>query len=60
MRKQLAKGWNIEAAACVGTEIAERLKAAGVTAAVLDRGGWLYHGRVAALTGAARKAGLKI
>jgi len=43
----------------VGTAIGERLKAAGVSSAVLDRGGWVYHGRIEALAAAARKAGLK-
>ena len=59
-RKEADKGWNKAAAGVVGKAIAERLKAAGVEAAVLDRGGWRYHGRVAALTSAAREAGLNI
>jgi large subunit ribosomal protein L18 len=44
----------------VGRAIAERAKAAGVTSAVFDRGGRLYHGRVQALAEAAREAGLQI
>jgi large subunit ribosomal protein L18 len=48
-----------EAAAAVGRAIAERAKAAGVTAAVFDRGGFLYHGRVKRLADAAREAGLE-
>jgi large subunit ribosomal protein L18 len=48
-----------EAAAAVGRAIAERAKAAGVTSAVFDRGGFLYHGRVKALADAAREAGLE-
>ena len=48
-----------EAAAAVGRAIAEKAKAAGVTAAVFDRGGFLYHGRVKALADAAREAGLE-
>jgi large subunit ribosomal protein L18 len=48
-----------EAAAAVGRAIAERARAAGVTAAVFDRGGFLYHGRVKALADAAREAGLE-
>jgi large subunit ribosomal protein L18 len=44
----------------VGTLLAERAAAAGVTAAVLDRGGWAYHGRVAALADAAREGGLAL
>jgi large subunit ribosomal protein L18 len=42
----------------VGTLVAERAKAAGVTAVVFDRGGYLYHGRVKTLAEAARAAGL--
>jgi large subunit ribosomal protein L18 len=47
------------AATVVGGAIAERLKSAGIEAAVFDRGGFLYHGRVKALAEAAREAGLK-
>ena len=45
-------------AALVGTAVAERAKAAGVTAVVFDRGGYQFHGRVKALADAAREAGL--
>ncbi len=48
-----------EAAQKVGELIAERAKAAGVEAVVFDRGGFLFHGRVAAIAEGARKAGLK-
>jgi large subunit ribosomal protein L18 len=51
-------GGNIEAAKLVGQTIAERALAAGVDRVVFDRGGYLYHGRVRALTDAARAAGL--
>ena len=51
---------NVEAAAKVGALIAERAKAAGVTEAYFDRGGFLFHGKVKALADAAREAGLKI
>jgi large subunit ribosomal protein L18 len=44
----------------VGKLLAERATAAGVTAAVFDRGGWAYHGRIAALADAAREAGLAL
>jgi len=47
------------AAARVGTLVAERDKAAGVTEVVFDRGGFLYHGRIAAAAEAARAAGLE-
>jgi large subunit ribosomal protein L18 len=50
---------DVDAAASVGRAIAERAKAAGVTSAVFDRGGFLYHGRVKALADAAREAGLE-
>src|SRR5215210_386742 len=53
-----ATGGNIEAAKRVGRTIAERAQAAGVSQVVFDRGGYLYHGRVKALTDAARAAGL--
>ena len=53
-----ATGGNIEAAQRVGRTIAERALAAGITSVVFDRGGYLYHGRVKALTDAARAAGL--
>ncbi len=50
---------NKDAAAKVGTLIADRAKAAGVTTVVFDRGGNLYHGRVAAVADAAREGGLE-
>ena len=52
------KGGNIEAAQRIGRTIAERALAAGINQVVFDRGGYLYHGRVKALTDAAREAGL--
>ena len=54
-----ASGGNAEAAKSVGRLLAERAKAAGVKAVVFDRGGYRYHGRVAALADAAREAGLE-
>ena len=51
---------NREAAAKVGRLVAERAKAAGITRVVFDRGGFLYHGRVAAVADAAREAGLEL
>lgn len=54
----VSKGGNVDAAKKVGQAIAERALAAGVNSVVFDRGGYLYHGRVRALTDAARAAGL--
>ena len=51
-------GGNIEAARRIGTAIAERAIAAGITNVVFDRGGYVYHGRVKALIDASREAGL--
>ena len=50
---------NKAAAITVGRLVAERAKTAGVTRVVFDRGGFLYHGRVAAVAEAAREAGLE-
>lgn len=50
---------NRSAADKVGRLVAERARAAGVSTVVFDRGGFLYHGRVAAVADAARKAGLE-
>ena len=52
-------GGNKDAAEAVGAAIAERAKSAGVTRVAFDRGHFKYHGRVAALADAARKAGLE-
>ena len=50
---------NAEAAKKVGAVLAERAKAKGIEQVVFDRGGYIYHGRVAALAEGAREAGLK-
>jgi len=52
-------GSKSEAAAAVGRLIAERAKAAGVEHVVFDRGGFRFHGRIAAIAEAARNSGLK-
>ena len=52
-------GADVETAGKVGELLADRGKAAGITAAVFDRGGFKYHGRIAALADAARKGGLE-
>jgi large subunit ribosomal protein L18 len=50
--KRVVQAWQ------VGQVIAQRAKALGITAVVFDRGGYIYHGRVAALAEGARKGGL--
>lgn len=54
-----ARGSNVDGAGAIGKAIAERLQAKGITEAVFDRSGFLYHGRVRAVADAAREAGLK-
>ena len=53
------KGGNIAAAKAVGTAIAKKALEKGISEVVFDRGGYIYHGRVAALAQAARDGGLK-
>ena len=50
---------NVEAAARIGSAIAERAKKAGVEECYFDRGGFLFHGKIKALAEAAREGGLK-
>lgn len=50
---------DIEAAKLVGTTVANRAKEKGIEEVVFDRGGYIYHGKVAALADAAREAGLQ-
>lgn len=52
-------GGNIEAAAEVGKLIAKKALERNIETVVFDRGGYLYHGRVAALADGAREGGLK-
>ena len=60
VEKELIKASaNLEGAKQVGQLIAKRAQAKGVKAVVFDRGGYLYHGKIAALADAAREAGLK-
>jgi large subunit ribosomal protein L18 len=59
LRGKVEKTWNREGAKSVGALVAERAKAAGIADVVFDRGGNIYHGRIAAVADAAREAGLK-
>ncbi len=59
IREQLEKTNNVDAAAYLGTVIAKRAIEKGINTVVFDRGGYIYHGKVAALAGAAREAGLE-
>jgi large subunit ribosomal protein L18 len=58
LREGLKYGGNKNAAEAIGKAIAERAIAAGVKQVCFDRGAYKYHGRVAAVAEAARKAGL--
>ena len=58
IRAKLKHGGNVESAKVIGESIAKKALKAGVKDVVFDRGGFLYHGRVAALAEAAREAGL--
>ena len=55
-----AEGDKTAKAKLVGALLAERAKSAGITAVVFDRGGYKYHGRVAAIADSAREAGLTL
>lgn len=59
LRKDLKATGNAEAAAAIGKAVAERAKAAGISAVAFDRSGFKYHGRVKALADAARESGLE-
>ncbi len=53
------KGGNIEGAKAVGNAVAKKALEKGIKAVVFDRGGYIYHGRVAALAEGAREGGLE-
>jgi large subunit ribosomal protein L18 len=57
--KDASSTGTVAAAKAVGERLGERAKAAGVTSVVFDRGGFKYHGRVAAIADGARSAGLE-
>ncbi len=56
--EQITGKSKVEAAKIVGQVLAERAKVANVSKVVFDRGGYQYHGRVAALAEGAREGGL--
>ncbi len=58
LKQKFNHGGNIDAAKAVGELISKRAKEKGIAQVVFDRGGNLYHGRIAALAEAAREAGL--
>lgn len=60
LRKSLKHGGNIKAAIEVGRLLAANARKVGITAAVLDRGGYAYHGRVQALVEAVRTGGVQL
>jgi large subunit ribosomal protein L18 len=57
-KAKMAHGGNLEAAKLVGELVSKRAQAKGIDKVVFDRGGHLYHGRIAALAEGAREAGL--
>lgn len=59
VKSELEKTNNVDAAAYLGTVIAKRAIEKGIKQVVFDRGGFIYHGKVAALADAAREAGLE-
>jgi len=59
VKAELEKTNNVDAAAYLGTVIAKRAMEKGITTVVFDRGGYIYHGKIAALAEAAREAGLQ-
>jgi len=59
VREAVEYGGNISAAKAVGTAVAKKAAAKGIKQVVFDRGGYIYHGRVAALAEGAREAGLE-
>lgn len=59
LSEKVAHGGNVEAAKIVGADIAKKALDKGIKSVVFDRGGFLFHGRVAALADAAREAGLE-
>jgi large subunit ribosomal protein L18 len=59
IKEKVAFGGNVGSATEVGTLVAKRALEKGIETVVFDRGGYIFHGRIAALATAAREAGLK-
>ena len=59
LEAKMSNGGNKEAAHAIGKLIAEKAIAAGIKQVVFDRGGYIYHGRVASLADGAREGGLE-
>ena len=59
VKAELEKTNDVDAAAYLGTVIAKRALEKGINTVVFDRGGFIYHGKIAALAEAAREAGLE-
>ena len=60
VREQLPYGGNVAAASVLGKALAEFARQRGISSAVMDRGGYKFHGRIKALAQSAREAGLNI
>jgi large subunit ribosomal protein L18 len=58
LKGKLPKTWDTESAKSVGSLVAKRALDKGIKAVVFDRGGYIYHGRIAAVAEAARESGL--
>ncbi|MEW6355763.1 MAG: 50S ribosomal protein L18 [Planctomycetota bacterium] len=59
LKAAIKSGGNMEGAKILGKALGEKAVAAGIKKVVFDRGGYKYHGRVKALSEAAREAGLE-
>jgi len=60
LRPKLDNKCNLDTAKQVGQLLGERMKAAGISNAVFDRGGFIYHGRIKALAEAVRASGVTL
>lgn len=60
LKESCKKPWNKESAKSVGTLVAKRAMDKGIKLVVFDRGGYIYHGRIAAVAEGAREAGLNV